>query len=389
MKIPCVGVLDIPNISIQTDINMNNMVLFEDLHLRLKECKNKIDDIETKKWDKVKKNNNPYELLHISSNRYHQSISKYRPISRSYFKLIELTNMYNLLLDDNMVIGCVSEGPGGFIESILNTRNNINDKIYGITLNTYNKHIPGWKRLNDILSKRMINKKNNVKLLYGNIYLLDDIKNYCKLFINNKADLITSDGGFDYSINFNNQEQLSYRIIFSEIVIALSIQKMGGHFICKCFDLLTVLSLKLIYLLYCFYDEIYIYKPNTSRPANSEKYIIAKGFKGIDPEYLNNLYNMIDIWSDHESDKNIIIDIFDNILSDYFINIMYGYNSININNQIDYINNTLCMIDNKPNKDDFNKIIENQTLNALDWCINYNIEVNDTSKYIKHFNKSI
>ena len=34
----------------------------------------------------------------------------------------------------------------------------------------------------------------------------------------------------------------------------------------------------------CFYEEIYLNKPLTSRPANSEKYIVAKNFKGIDKE---------------------------------------------------------------------------------------------------------
>jgi 23S rRNA U2552 (ribose-2'-O)-methylase RlmE/FtsJ len=286
-----------------------------------------------------------------------------------------------------MVIGCVSEGPGGFIESILNTRNNINDKIYGITLNTYNKHIPGWKRLTDLLDTKLVNKKSSVKLSYGDIYLLDDIRKFCNNFHKNniKVDLITSDGGFDYSINFNNQEQLSYRIIFSEIIIALSIQKIGGNFVCKFFDLLTVLSLKLVYLLYCFYDEVYIYKPNTSRPANSEKYIIVKGFKGIDPDYLNELYNLINIWSKYEVDDNIIVDIFDIELPVDYIQQMYDYNNEHIEYQINYITNTLNMIDMSFDKHNYIDMIQNQTVKALKWCNDYNININNSSKYVKKY----
>ena len=44
------------------------------------------------------------------------------------------------------------------------------------------------------------------------------------------ADLVTADGGFDFSTNFNKQEQSSLRIIFCEIVTALSVQKKGGAF---------------------------------------------------------------------------------------------------------------------------------------------------------------
>ena len=45
------------------------------------------------------------------------------------------------------------------------------------------------------------------------------------------------------------------------------------------FDILTDSSIHLIYLLSLCYKELYIYKPKTSRPTNSEKYIICKGFK--------------------------------------------------------------------------------------------------------------
>jgi cap1 methyltransferase len=46
----------------------------------------------------------------------------------------------------------------------------------------------------------------------------------------------------------------------------------------KVFDILTETSIQLIYLLFSFYKEVYIYKPKTSRPTNSEKYIICKYF---------------------------------------------------------------------------------------------------------------
>ena len=63
--------------------------------------------------------------------------------------------------------------------------------------------------------------------------------------------IITGDGGFDFSIDFNKQEQLAYRMIFCEIVTALSIQKLGGTFICKIFDIYTNLTIQFIYLLGC------------------------------------------------------------------------------------------------------------------------------------------
>ncbi|KAJ4444703.1 hypothetical protein ANN_06500 [Periplaneta americana] len=50
----------------------------------------------------------------------------------------------------------------------------------------------------------------------------------------------------------------------------------GGHFVCKLFDLFTPFSVGLVYLMYKSFRKISIHKPNTSRPANSERYIICK-----------------------------------------------------------------------------------------------------------------
>lgn len=46
----------------------------------------------------------------------------------------------------------------------------------------------------------------------------------------------------------------------------------GGHFVCKVFDLFTPFSVGLVYLMYRAFDELYVFKPVTSRPANSERY---------------------------------------------------------------------------------------------------------------------
>ena len=46
---------------------------------------------------------------------------------------------------------------------------------------------------------------------------------------------------------------------------------LGGHFVCKVFDLFTPFSIGLVYLMYRVFDEVYIFKPVTSRPANSER----------------------------------------------------------------------------------------------------------------------
>ena len=43
---------------------------------------------------------------------------------------------------------------------------------------------------------------------------------------------------------------------------------------CKLFDLFTPFSVGLVYLMYRIFDHVSIFKPVTSRPANSERYVV-------------------------------------------------------------------------------------------------------------------
>ncbi len=45
----------------------------------------------------------------------------------------------------------------------------------------------------------------------------------------------------------------------------------GGHFVCKTFDVFTRFSAGLLYILHRHFDRLSIFKPHTSRPANSER----------------------------------------------------------------------------------------------------------------------
>ena len=251
----------------------------------LLKIKNKIDLENIRDWDKAKKNSNEYELIHLPSRKLKQeSIAAYEPLSRSYFKMWEILHNYGFFTLEQQKapinIVNIAEGPGGFIEALLNYRYKYyrqTDNINAITLKSVTKEIPGWDK-----AQNFLRENPNIKINYGadgtgNIYKLENIKHFTDT-IGEKADFVTADGGFDFSSDFNEQEKQSLRIIFCEIVLAITCQNLGGTFICKFFDLYSKTSIKLIYLLKCLYNEVIIDKPVTSRPANSEKYIICKAF---------------------------------------------------------------------------------------------------------------
>ena len=353
----------------------------------LTNAKNKIDNNTT--WDNCKKLSNEYELIHIPSKKNNNSIASYIPLSRSYFKMWEILNDFKLISKNkNISIACIAEGPGGFIESIINYRkkySSLKDDINAITLKSVNNDIPGWKK-----AKEFLNNNKNIKICYGkdhtgDIYKVENIIYFQNIVGYNSADFISADGGFDFSKNFNKQEQLSYKIIFCEIITALSIQKKGGSFVCKIFDTYTKFTIKLLYLINNFYDKLSIIKPLTSRPANSEKYIIAEGFKGINKSDLKQLFKLLKDWNILNNSK-YVNDIYVDDIDEKFIEKIITFNNLNSYKQLNSIINTLCI--SKKEKEEISNIINKQSLNALNWCNKYNIQINSNSQYLKNLSET-
>jgi len=372
-------------------ISKHTKIYNKDDYFNLNEIKNKIDSRE---WDKNKKFSNNYELIHIPNKRkIYDGIALHEPLSRSYFKMVEMIHDFNLLENSstNFRSAHMAEGPGGFMEATYKISHNCkkfnNFKHYGITLYSDNKDVPGWsKAINFIQSDKDIIIDYGIDGS-GNIYNPDNIIHFSETCGYNSCDLVTADGGFDYSLDFNKQEELSYKLIYCEIVTCMFIQKKGGSFICKIFDTFRDSTLKLLFFLCCFYEEVYLNKPLTSRPANSEKYIIAKKFRGIDINYLSNLLNIIRYWNVIEKNMNIS-DIFGGILPEYFVNSMMKYNKINSKHQISIINNTIEIIKNKKKLSFLNKIIDNQIKQAKEWCKKYEEDINLKSSFIQGYKKN-
>ena len=96
---------------------------------KLQGLKNKI--FNSHNWDKHKKFSNDYELIHIPNKRNRtDSVALYQPLSRSYFKMIELLKIHNILTaykEKPINSFHLAEGPGGFIEAMVHLRKNKQD----------------------------------------------------------------------------------------------------------------------------------------------------------------------------------------------------------------------------------------------------------------------
>ena len=122
-------------------------------------------------------------------------------------------------------------------------------------------------------------------------------------------------------------------------------QEDNGVFIFKIYDTFTILTIKLIYIISNFYQDIYIYKPYFSRPSDCEKYVICKKFKNN-----KNLENIIIIFENilleyNKNQNKFIFDILPSFIidEDYinkfkFINIkISNLQQIMVNDIISYI----------------------------------------------------
>jgi len=361
--------------------------------------RNQIDKIKNEDWKKVRWLINEYDFL-----------VKDPIINRAFYKYWEIINEFDIFenYDLNDIILHCAEAPGGFIQGtniyLQIERNNVYEngnnkkeidddgftlvkkktkkkekyKIYSISLN---KDLPQYKPYNlPCYNKNILNKK--VCITYGkdntgDINKWDNI-NYIYNLSKEKFFLITADGGFDEGTDFNNKEQLHYFLILSEIYSALKLQKETGHFILKVFDVFTHTSINLLYLLSIMYKEMYMYKPKTSRPTNSEKYIICKNFILCEEDkkvLLNNieiLYKKIK----NTNSKYISFEIFKEIPNSFIEKI----NEMNINllnKQCNSINYALSLCTDKQFLENYEKSldlsIENRKKIFKEWEETYNL----------------
>ena len=293
--------------------------------------------------------------------------------------MIEIINVFSLInTNENIKTFSLAEGPGGFIEALVYKRGNKNDKYYGISLleDSNDPNIPAWKKSDEFLKN---NRNVFIENGYDNTGDILSINNFEYIIekYGSSMDIVTADGGFDFSFDFNNQEININKLLFSQIVYAICLQKKNGSFVLKIFDSFFQQTIDLLYLLSSFYRTTYITKPQTSRYANSEKYIVCKGFL-----FESNLHfkdNIINIFTEIINNDRFVDRYLDINISNIFINKLEEYNSIFGQQQIETINNTIALIENKLKIEKIENLIKNNIQKSINWCNKNDIPCNNIS----------
>ncbi|XP_012281149.1 cap-specific mRNA (nucleoside-2'-O-)-methyltransferase 1 [Orussus abietinus] len=170
----------------------------------------------------------------------------------------------------------VCAGPGGFSEYVL-YRKKWHAKGFGFTLKKENDF-----KLDDFYAgpcetfHPYYGPKDD-----GNVFDSENQRAFRDLIMRQTKGVgvhfMMSDGGFSVKDRENIQEILSQQLYLCQCLVSLMIVRDGGHFVTKLFDIFTPFSVGLVYLMYRCFSEVCLFKPNSSRPANSERYLICKG----------------------------------------------------------------------------------------------------------------
>lgn len=244
-------------------------------------CKSVFDQLEPDEMRKARTRSNPFETVRgvIFQNRAAMKMANMDAMFDFMFTNPVTADGKSMVgPNDLLYFADVCAGPGGFSEYVL-FRKKWEAKGFGFTL----------KGSNDFkLEEFHAGPTETFEPHYGvngyegdgDVYVPENLREFRHFVLETTEDkgvhFVMADGGFSVEGQENIQEILSKRLYLCQFLCALSILRTGGHFVCKVFDLFTSFSAGLIYLLYRAFERICIVKPNTSRPANSERYVVCK-----------------------------------------------------------------------------------------------------------------
>jgi len=266
--------------------------------VELGRAKQQISNLEQEgRWELVKKMVNPYEIVYTHEDKqFHPSISLVKPLSRSYFKMIEMMHVlqfFELLPKQQVKLRTahVAEGPGGFIQALIQLCERNKKSVHtaiAMTLKPVNPCVPGWKRAAAFLHRNPQIIIHHGEDGTGDIYKPENQKSFVAACKTGVA-LFTADGGFDFSINYDVQEERVFHLLVSSALTGIQALAKDGAFILKLFDISSEHTEVLIALLSQCFKEWILYKPALSRPCNSERYFLGRKSHYISPTILQQL----------------------------------------------------------------------------------------------------
>ncbi|SJK85942.1 Cap-specific mRNA (nucleoside-2'-O-)-methyltransferase 2 [Babesia microti strain RI] len=276
----------------------------------LNELRNCLDEIDISQWSR-------HTNLHDNTSLIHHTLAQtakgeaFELLTNAWIKFYEILFQCNLLdLCNPPVSNIVSsfhiaECPGSFISALNHYLHTIKGgaklRWKATSLNPYfegNNHNVILKE--DILFRdtyyhwiKGLDDSGDITIKENLEYIWSSTRpnKYSKeLFL---ADIVTADGSFNCQHAPNQQEILTAKLIYSELVCALGMLRVGGVLLLKMFTLFEHTSLSIFVILSICFKRLQVVKPVLSKDSSAEIYVLGICFNGIGSALLSKLCNVI------------------------------------------------------------------------------------------------
>lgn len=219
-------------------------------------------DIEDKEINEKDKN-----LRNISYSKrdvYYRKAKEEGFRARSVYKLKEINDNYKILENADKIIDLCA-APGSWSQMLrLLTKNNKNAKIVSVDLQ-------------DIVPIE------GVITVKGDITKQETIEQILSHFNNEKVDVVIFDGAPDVTGVLDIDLYMQVQLIVFSLLICIKVLKNNGKFVAKIFKESDTNSDYYYDKCKTLFNNIYFFKPGSSRNTSHENYIICEGF-GINDE---------------------------------------------------------------------------------------------------------
>lgn len=233
--------------------------------------------LSKEQYTKARCSANPFELL-----------KKSVFINRSAIKLANIDVFTGLIPknpDKKFTFSDLCAGPGGFSSYLIWRSQQIGLDVHGYCI-TLSSEI-------DIDRSVIIECGSNLSITSsprGDITQNENIDSFCDNVLKgtrgNGVDVVTADGSVSFGEWEPNKEKLVFRICLCEVIVMLRILKTGGSYVMKTFEIYKEYTISLIWILRNVFNKIAIFKPQASRPASTERFVVCKGFRKPDSDTL-------------------------------------------------------------------------------------------------------
>lgn len=218
----------------------------------------------------------PYVQSRIGYRRWGQIVNLPSAIERMNHKRVVINRAYHKMHE--IVLSCalrpvatslhLCEAPGGFVQCTSDhMRSDTGWTWRAVTLRDGVPLPPTTMSWND------------GKFLFADVLTEDDrVESEVAEVFPNGAEFITADGAT--SMQHDNIEEEHYPLAVAQVRIALRYIATNGVFVLKLFECLQPRTRDLIAALTQCFNSVSLIKPGSSRPTNSERYLVCRAFDG-------------------------------------------------------------------------------------------------------------